>query len=152
MMEPLYFLTERGRYATPLFESQCASPDCRHIAEWYAHTRETPDPKCQECGGETKRLISRFAAIYTKPISEYGDPGKETYAADIKRGGHWQVRKHSEGGTPDKPVPVFIDSVQKQREFVKAENLYDPSDVAMMQVDGSGQKCLTPMGQAGTWI
>lgn len=136
----------------PIFESICSDPVCSHVFEWYAHRRDQPDPACSICGYGTKRLISRFAALYTKPISEYGDPGKESYAKDIKMGGHWQVRKHSEGATPDKPIPIFIDSIQKQREFVRAEKLYDPSDVATMQVDSSGQKCITPMGQAGAWV
>lgn len=136
----------------PVYESQCASPECRHIAEWYAHTRETPDPECRECGGETRRLISRFAAIWTKGLSDYGDKNRETYHKDQKAGGHWVARKNSGGGTKEEPKYQFLSSVQAQRDYCRDEGLYNPSDMpTTMTVDKSGEK-LSSSGNRGQWV
>lgn len=98
------------------------------------------------------RLISGFSAIWTRGISDYGDKRKETWAADQKRGGHWEYRKHSEGATPDKPIPVFIDSRQKQKEFIKAEKLIDPNEIGNISMDSEGRSFSSGSGMPGAWI
>lgn len=133
----------------PLFENICSR--CYTRFEWYSSTRDKPDPQCRKCKSPTRRLISGFAAIWTRSISEYGDPRKESYAKDIKRGGHWEYRKRSHGATPDKPIPVFLDSVQKQREFCREEGLYNPSDVGDLHVQGDGKTVTSNAGMPGSW-
>ncbi len=99
-----------------------------------------------------KRLISGFSAIWTKNISDYGDPHRESYAKDAKRGGHWEYRKHSEGATPEKPIPVFIDSRQKQKEFVRAEGLIDPNEIGEVSMDSEGRSFSSGAGMPGSWV
>ena len=120
----------------PLFDYQCKS--CGVRFEAYLHRRENPDPAC-ECGGETQRMISRFAAIWTKSLSDYGDKTKETWNADQKAGGHWVACKRSFGGTPEKPIRRFLRTTQEQREYCKAEGLYDPSELGAMEMSKDGQ-------------
>ncbi len=132
----------------PLFDVGCQS--CKTWREIFLHRRENPNPTCETCGGPTERLISRFAAIWTKNISEYGDPNRETYHKDIAREGHIVARKRSGGGTDEKPIYERITSVQQQRAYCKEEGLYDPGDIGNGEVhrDGMG---MTTQGMPGSW-
>lgn len=132
----------------PLFENQCVGPK-PHRFEWFASNRNLSDPPCRECGEPTRRLISRFAAIWTKNISEYGDKTKETYAQDIKNGGHVVYRKRSRGGTLDKPIKDRVRTIQEQKTYCREEGLLNPSDVGNVSVDSTGTKCSTESGQ---WV
>jgi len=134
----------------PIFDFQCQS-DPAHRFEAYLSRRENPDPACQECGGATRRLISRFAAIWTKSLSDYGDKNSETYYQDQKAGGHWVARKRSGGGTEDKPLREFITTPQQQRDYCKAEKLFNPSDIGSFSVDKSGEGT-SSAGMPGAWI
>lgn len=99
-----------------------------------------------------QRLISGFAAIWTKGISDYGDKHRESFAKDSKLGGHWEYRKHSEGATPDKPIPVFIDSRQKQKEFIRAEKLIDPNEIGEVSMNSEGKNFSSGSGMPGAWV
>ena len=97
------------------------------------------------------RLISRFAAIWTKNISEYGDPKKETWHKDLKNEGHIVYRKRSQGGTIDKPIPERITSVAQQNRYCREEGLYQPGEVGNFSVDKSGEGA-SSAGMPGAWI
>ncbi len=132
----------------PVFEFQCASG---HRFEAYLHRREQLNPDCEQCGAASLRLISRFAAIWTKSLSDYGDKNRETYYQDQKNGGHWVARKRSGGGTEDKPIREFISTPQQQRDYCKAEKLFNPSDIGGFSVDKSGDGT-SSAGMPGAWI
>ncbi len=131
----------------PIYEYICEGG---HRTERYLSNRQLPDPPCSECEGPTKRLISGFAAIWTRNISDYGDKRKETYYKDLSNGGHMVARKRSGGGTPEKPIYERIETVQQQRDYCREEGLYDPSDIGPMEVAKDGQSCST-RGLPGAW-
>ncbi len=133
----------------PLFDLGCTR--CNYWFEAFLHTRDKPNPNCPKCKSQTRRLISRFAAIWTRSLSDYGDPHKESYHADQKRGGHWAFRKRSEGGTPDAPIPVFLETRQQQKDFVRAEGLVDPNEIGNISVKSDGEG-VTSCGQPGAWV
>ncbi len=131
----------------PLFDFICSDG---HRTERYLSRRENPDPACSECDKPTKRLISRFAAIWTRNISEYGDKRKETYYKDLKNEGHTVARKRSGGGTAERPVFERITSVAQQRAYCREEGLLDPGDIGNMEVHADGVGCTT-QGMPGSW-
>ncbi len=136
----------------PLYENVCSAPICSHVFEWYAHRRDQIDPPCPVCNYETKRCISRFAAIWTKSLSDYGDKNRESYGKDMKRGGHWVARKNSGGGTKDQPKMEFLQTVQQQRDYCRDEGLFNPSDISTnTTVDQSGEK-MSSVGNPGCWV
>ncbi len=133
----------------PVFDYICESG---HRTERYVSRHDSPDPTCSECGScETKRLISRFAAIWTKNISEYGDKNRETYYKDLKREGHFVARKRSGGGTDEKPIWERITSVAQQRAYCREEGLIDPSEVGDVHVNADGMSCTSQAGMPGAW-
>ncbi len=134
----------------PIFDFACTG-NATHRFEAYLHTREQADPACETCGGTTKRLISRFAAIWTKSLSDYGDKNRETYYQDQKNGGHWVARKRSGGGTEEKPLRSFITTPQEQAAYCRDEKLYNPSDIGNFAVDKSGDST-SSAGLPGGWI
>ncbi len=134
----------------PVFDFACQL-NGDHRFEAYLSRRENPDPDCNQCGGTTRRLISRFAAIWTKNISEYGDPKKETWHQDLKNEGHIVYRKRSQGGTVDKPIAERITSVAQQNRYCREEGLYQPGEVGSFSVDKSGEGC-SSQGMPGSWI
>jgi hypothetical protein len=122
--------------------------------EWYAHTRETPDPACASCGGPTKRCVSNFSVCWTKPLHEYGDPNRETYHKDIKNEGHLVARKRSGGGTMDEPKFERIATVQQQRAYCREEGLVPPDQLPSgeMRISEDGKSVASTMGEPGAWI
>lgn len=132
----------------PVHDLSCRS--CNHRFEAYLSRHESPNPACEQCGGETQRMISRFAAIWTKGLSDYGDKRKETYWADQKAGGHWVARKRSGGGTDEKPIREFISTPQEQASYCREEGLFNPSELGPMEIDKSGQS-FSSRGLPGSW-
>lgn len=133
----------------PIWQSGC--PRCKQLLEWYASNRQIPDPRCPKCKTQMRRLISGFAAIWTKNISDYGDKRKETFNSDVKRGGHWVYRKRSGGGTMDKPIPEFVTSVAQQKSYCREEGLLNPNEIGNMEMDASGTRPSTS-GLPGAWV
>ncbi len=132
----------------PVYESYC--DDCTRIKEWYAkHFVDIHEnPPCEQCGGPTKRLLSRFGVVFTGALSKkYNDPKVEKYDQE----GHWAYRvKSSVSGHPE---PVYIDSFQAQREFCKAEGLANPKDLPNMEADSDGRfRSNAGVGMPGAWV
>ena len=100
-----------------------------------------------------KRLVSRASPIWLKPLCEYGDPRKETYERDMRRGGHWVARKRSGGGTEENPKFELIQTRQQQKAYVREEGLSDPTEFPEhMQVSGDGKSWQNSQGMPGTWV
>lgn len=103
---------------------------CETSFDWTSPVMTTADPACPTCGGPTSRQYHPVAAIWSKSLSSYGDRSKETFAKDDKAGGHWTFEKSSaEAVEKGRPIPVFLDSPQKQREYCKREGLVNPKDL-----------------------
>ena len=104
----------------PLFEFSCSQ--CGAVQERYLSRAENPDPPCEieSCGGETRRLISRFGIVWCGDMSRYTDRSLEVQGKDHRSGSHWATAMR----TPDgKPRQVLIDSMQKQADFCRSEGL-----------------------------
>jgi len=102
-----------------------------------------------------RRCVSRFAAIWTKSLAEYGDRTKETYYKDLKSGdgGHMVARKRSHGGTPDKPIFERVSSVEAQRRFCRDEGLIPPTDLpSNVAVQADGKSLKSSSGEPGVWV
>lgn len=134
----------------PLFEHYCPAcdPDCQHAEEHFFHRTNSPDPNCDACGQQKRRLVSTFAVVFTGLIStsKYGDPRVEGY--NTKVDGHWAWRRRS--SVSGKPESVWIDDFQKQKEFCQQEGLTNPRDVGP-QIAGSDGGFVSPRGLPGCW-
>lgn len=123
----------------PKYASVCK--ECGMEFEWDSPRMTAGSKDCPQCHGATERLFFPVAAIWTKSLSAYGDPRKETFAKDDKAGGHWTFEKNSAAAIEaGKPLPVFIDTPQAQREYCKREGLMNPKDLpSNLTVDSSGK-------------
>lgn len=132
----------------PIFESFCPSEACVQQGvpfEWLSRVIDNEEPTCESCGGETRRMISGFAVVFTGPITKkYNDPKSENYDQE----GHWAYRK--KGTKSGKPEPVFIETFQQQAEFCRAEGLVNPKDTGPVSVGADG-RCQSPRGLPGAW-
>lgn len=135
----------------PIREFACETQGCfEHgiVRENFFHVSD-PDPTCESCGMVKKQRISRFGIVWTGPLTtRYND--KRLESAHVE--GHWQYSRN----TPDgKPKPVWIDSVQKSKEFAKSEGLVSPFSLNApsggMEISDDGKKATT-QGQPGSWV
>lgn len=137
----------------PMFENGCSNKACTEYGkreEHYFPHSDSPLPVCVACGNPKPRYISQINVIWTKPMGQYGDKTKENYQRDFE--GHWMMRKNPEYlRDPKKHEQVFIDSVQKQREFCREEGLMRPDDNGPVEIhaDGIGT---SSNGLPGQWV
>ncbi len=90
----------------------------------------TVDPACPGCWSPTERTYFPIASIWSKPLSAYADPSKETFRKDEKAGGHWAFEKTSDQAqAAGRPLPVFLRTQQDQNEYCKREKLINPRDL-----------------------
>lgn len=119
---------------------------CGATQERYVPRFTTPNPPCEDpaCGGETAKLVSGFAIIFTGPLTaKYNDRTLE----GAHQEGHWATALR----TPDgKPKAVWIDSFQAQREFCRAEGLVNPKDLPS-HAEATSDKKLSGRGMPGAW-
>lgn len=114
----------------PLFEHCCTSESCCLYCvpvEHFFHNRYAANPVCEECGGTTERLVSKFNAPWTGDLSRFNDPAADQHNATPH--GHVAYRTKSTRNLDGSPEAVTISSRQAQKAFCKAEGLVDPSDV-----------------------
>lgn len=114
----------------PIREHACQNIDCIEyggVIERFFHPSEDVPPLCAKCGFEMTCLASRYSVCWTGEISsKYNDHSIEGSTAS----GHWAMRKRGpDGELLAKPEQVFIDTFQKQTEFVKSEKLVHPKDL-----------------------
>lgn len=134
----------------PIREFACETDGCPEqgiVRENYFRTSD-PDPTCEACGTVKRLQISRFGIVWTGPLTtRYNDPKLE-YA---HREGNWMYTRQ----TPDgKPKAVFIDSVQKSKEFAKQEGLVSPFSLnapGNMEISSDG-KTATTQGMPNCWV
>lgn len=124
----------------PIFEHGCTV--CGQVSEHYLPLSWSGDPPCDICGGVTKRLVSRFAVVFTGKISgtKYNDPKIEGYHRD----GHWAFNRD---GSPE-----FIDNFQQQREFSKRNKFLNPTELPKNAEVSDDGKSLSTRGMSGQWI
>jgi hypothetical protein len=136
----------------PVFEFHCTLPICEEYHRRFERLLRRADddnPKCEECLTPTQRLISNFNAPFTGTLDRFDDPSKETH--NPAPGGHWAFRRNSTRNADGTPEPVRIDTVQKQREYCRAEGLIDPGDLnPSIQGNESGMVEST-QGLPGSW-
>lgn len=129
----------------PIYESVCA--DCETSSEWYAPRFDSSDPQCFVCGKPMKRLISSFSVVFTGPMTaRYNDPKSENPHEE----GHWAFRKRS--SLSGNPEPVFLETWQDRKEFMKAEGLVGYEDVGPVDTSPDGRWSNARTGKPGTWI
>jgi predicted nucleic acid-binding Zn ribbon protein len=110
----------------PLKEFECRSTGCaneRAPREFFCwHLDDTV--VCPSCGKPEHQLISRVAVIRTgEGFSRYTDKRKDGWEKAVD--GFWAYeRKNVIDG---KPHPVWIDTIQKLREYAKSEGVEDPT-------------------------
>lgn len=127
------------------YEYRCAK--CGNEQERYVPRFTSPNPPCEdpECGGETEKLVSGFAIIFTGPLAaKYNDPALD----GAHQEGHWATRLRTLNG---KPEPVWIDSFQAQREFCKSEGLINPKDLPS-NAEATSDRNLSGRGMRGAWV
>lgn len=135
----------------PIREFACPTEGCAEhgiVREGYFRNSD-PDPNCATCGTAQQVQISRFGIVWTGPLTtRYNDRRLEGSHVE----GHWQYSRQTLDG---KPKAVWIDSVQKSKEFAKAEGLVSPfsqnAPALNMEISGDG-KSATTQGQPGCWI
>lgn len=133
----------------PMYENGCTSSECpayKIPIEHFFSSQNAAPPPCEKCGGPSRRMVSQVNVIWGKPMGQYGDKTKERYYADFE--GHHVMGKNERTGKPEK---IYIDSIQKQREYCKREGLLMPSDVGPVEIhkDGIGT---TSNGLPGQWV
>ena len=131
----------------PVFESACPAG---HVFEWYASMASKPDPPCRFCGEPTKRLISRFHAIYTGSIGRYNDPTKEF--ANERRDGHTAWRHRSTRNPDGSPEAVRITNRAEQLAYCREEGVEDPAGMNSNTEVSSDGMSLQTAGVKGQWI
>lgn len=131
----------------PVFESQCSNG---HVFEWYASNAKAPDPACRFCSEPTKRLISRFHAIYTGTLGRLNDSNKE-YRYQTEKG-HWAWRKRSTTRPDGQPEQVFLETRQDQKNYCREEQVEDPTLMPTNMEVSSDGKSVTSQGMPGSWV
>lgn len=135
----------------PIYENACSHLPCEKYSEpfeWWASSSTKPNPACSACSRPTVRLISTFAVCWSSPLSKYNDKNAQQKASDS----HVAWKIHSTTRDDGKPERVVIDSIQKQREYCKAEGLRLPSDINPNASVSSDGKKLYTNGQRGQWV
>jgi len=104
----------------PIFEIVCR--ECNTVVEKIQRA-DAPVENCEACGNPRYKAISSFGIVNTGLISRYNDKTKD-YA---NLPGTWQMETDPKTGKRN--VPVWIETLQEQREFCKRENLHNPGDL-----------------------
>ena len=128
----------------PIYEYQCA--ECGRGEEHYVKRADAPAPICQVCGIDLVRLFSRFAVVFTGPITaRYNDPKRE----NAHQEGVWAYRKLT--SLSGQPEAVFLPDWQSLRDFNKAEGLSAPGEVPThCTISPDGRRILSD-GMPGQW-
>lgn len=135
-----------------MYESGCINKSCSRsgaVEEHYYPSQHSPMQTCSECGIQETQYISQFGIVFTGSLGKYTDrsvPGWEEHHAND--GAHFAYAKN----TPDgKPRAVWIDSLDKQRDFCRQEGLVNPKDnPSQVSVNEEGRN-LTGRGMPGQW-
>lgn len=48
----------------PIFDYKCTDPDCGHVFDRMVRRHTSPNPECEKCGHEVKRLIGSPGLIF----------------------------------------------------------------------------------------
>lgn len=127
------------------YEFRCGK--CGAEQERYIPLFSSPNPPCedQDCDGETVKLVSGFAIIFTGPLTtKYNDQRLE----GAHREGHWATALRTVDG---KPKPEFIETFQQQKEFCRREGLVNPRDLPT-NAEATSDKKLSGRGFKGQWV
>lgn len=90
-------------------------------------------------------MMSLFRSPFMGLITaRYNDPKRE--GAHME--GHWAYRRNTVSGYTE---PVFLDTFQKRREFMKSEGLVGCEDVADSLPDANGHRT-TSVGMPGCHV
>lgn len=109
----------------PLFESQCEF--CEGVIEWRGKW-DDPEPFCDRCGSEMKRLPSKFKIIWTGPLTtKYNDNKLEGAHLDA----HW--------GTNRDGSRTWIDTFEKRKAFMKKNKFLGIEDVGRIEARDTGK-------------
>lgn len=127
----------------PIYEFVCGT--CQDVVEKIQHF-DDPAPECTGCGQPRRMAVSGFGIVGTGVLSKkYNDPKKDYYHQE----GHWA--KDIDPKTGKRTVPIFIDTFQKQREYCKRNNFYDPGEVGQVEMVGNNGKDMSCRGLPGSW-
>jgi putative FmdB family regulatory protein len=109
----------------PIFEFDCKS--CRLVQEILLSRWDDPDPACQECGGETRRLLPKINVVFTGVISstKYHSDRDTRPCMD----GHFAWRVKSTRNPDGSPEQVRVTTFDEQRAFCEAESLVNPKEL-----------------------
>lgn len=125
----------------PIYDVECQG--CRSVEEIFLHHWNSPTPDCPLCRWPRTRLASRFGVVFSGPITaRYNERDRENAHAE----GYWAYRKRS--SISGQPEPVFIQTWDQRREFMKAEGLEDAPTNCAISKDG---KTLQSNGMPGQW-
>ena len=140
----------------PIFEVACS---CMLDCPAYGQRRETflrshadPNPICPECKGATSRLVSSPNVCWAKPLGAYDNKKLLEEQKQLPADGHWAWKKRSSRNADGSPERVWVDSRQKQLEYIKSEGLIDPMDVVAMDGPDSDGMRTSSRGNTGSWI
>jgi hypothetical protein len=109
-------------------------------------------PECPECGQRESRYISQFAAVWASDLDKYVDRRVDGWEKPYSEGlAHWAYRKNNlrEG---EKPHAVYIDSIQKQAEYCRAEGLENPKYAPSAGAFDDQGKRTSGCGLPGAWV
>lgn len=128
----------------PIREFYCAQ--CANLEERYVKLRYTPVPPCPNCGATRIQLASRFAVVFTGPLTaRYNDPKRE----NAHQEGFWAHRRAADGKLSGEAVR--IESWQDLKEFNRSEGLAAPGDVPTNATISKDGKRIVSDGMPGQW-
>lgn len=131
----------------PLYEHYCDNEECKRyqqVEEHFFHSSNCEAPQCPDCSRRQVRAMSRFSSPFTGLMTaRYNDPKKE--GAHME--GHWAYRRKTVSGNPE---PVFLETFQQRREFMKSEGLVGYEDAGPNMPDSNGKRVNTT-GMPGSW-
>ena len=134
----------------PLYEVCCVNNECQRCAlvdERYYSRFDSPDPDCRSCSQPVRRCISTFATPFLGAITaRYNDPNCNAPQLD----GHWAWRRKSSSKGERYPEPVFIDTWDKRKQFMKEVGLIGFEEPGDMRPDANGAPTIGT-GMPGCW-
>lgn len=133
----------------PIFEFSCRNADCdsfEEVAERFF--KKTPDqfPDCPSCSLPREREMSKSIPLWARPLSFYDSPTAQQRGQDYHFG-------RLINSTPKGQVPktMVIDSVQKQKEFCRLENLSVGEMNSNAEISADGKSWSTS-GVKSQWV
>ena len=128
----------------PVYEFYCER--CQRIEERFFHRWQEQAPPCPLCSNPRVLLASRFAVVFTGPITaRYNLKDRE----GAEQEGVWMYRKKT--SLSGEPEPVYIETFSELKEFCRQEGIYGPGEVPINATISPDGRKISSAGMPGQW-